>query len=353
MNFFEFKYLGNTLYQWIEAVAVFFVLFFLLRKLKPFLVRRTLAKEEKDLGRLDHFISGLISQTKSWFLVTLALYSAQIILSMPTTIHEILKTVFLTLTLLQIGLWATELINLWIKARIRRESENNNNATSLNGFGLIIRIALWSVLVLLILDNIPGIDITTLVASLGITGVAVALAVQNILGDLFASLSITLDQPFVIGDYITVGDLAGTVEHVGLKSTRIRSLSGEQIIFSNNDLLNSRIRNYKRMERRRVVFIIGVTYDTPPEKLEIIPALLKDIISRQEQVTFDRAHFKELGSSAFNFEAVYFVDTPDYLTYMDIHQAINLKIVQRFTEKQIEFAFPTQTVMLYQPGVKQ
>ena len=353
MNFLQYTYLGNTLQHWIAAVVGFLVLFFCLRMLKTLLVRRTFAKEEKDLSHIGHFMSGLLKQTKSWFLAVAAIYLAQLILSLPETILVVLKTVFLTVTLLQIGLWGSELINLWIKVRTRRETEHNNHAIPLNGLGLIFRIVLWSLLVLLILDNIPGIEITTLVTSLGITGVAVALAVQNILGDLFASLSITLDQPFAIGDYINVGDLAGTVEHVGLKSTRIRSLSGEQIVFSNADLLNSRIRNYKRMERRRVVFIIGVTYDTNPEKLESIPALLKEIINQHEKVSFDRAHFKELGSSAFNFEVVYFVDTADYLTYMDIQQAINLEIVKCFTEKQIDFAFPTQTLMVYQPEVKE
>ena len=169
--------------------------------------------------------------------------------------------------------------------------------------GFVGRIVLWSVVLLMILDNL-GVNITALVASLGIGGIAVALAVQNILGDIFASLSIALDRPFAIGDFIVVGDVLGTVEYIGLKTTRIRSLSGEQIVFSNADLLKSRIRNYKRMTERRVVFGFGVVYQTPHDKLERIPAMVREVIEAQPKTRFDRAHFKEYGDSALAFEAV-------------------------------------------------
>jgi len=201
------------------------------------------------------------------------------------------------------------------------------------------------VILLLALDNM-GVDITALIAGLGIGGIAVALALQNVLGDLFASLSIVLDKPFVIGDFIIVDDLLGTVERIGLKTTRVRSLYGEQLVFSNSDLLNSRIRNYKRMFERRILFSIGVTYQTPHEKLATIPGIIREVIESQEQVRFDRAHFKEYGDSALKFEIVYYVLVPDYNTHMDIQQAINLAIVRRFEEEKIEFAFPTQTLYL-------
>jgi small-conductance mechanosensitive channel len=196
---------------------------------------------------------------------------------------------------------------------------------------------------LLILDNL-GVNITGLVAGLGIGGIAVALAVQNILGDLFASLSIVLDKPFMIGDYVVVDTLSGTVEHIGLKTTRIRSLSGEQLIFSNNDLLKSRIRNYKRMEERRIVFGFGVIYQTPVEKLIRIKKQVAEIIEKQEHARLDRVHFKEYGDSSLNFEVVYFVDDPAYALYMDIQENINLELFRRFTEEGIEFAYPTRTL---------
>jgi small-conductance mechanosensitive channel len=179
-------------------------------------------------------------------------------------------------------------------------------------------------------------------------GIAVALAVQNVLGDLFASFSIVLDKPFVIGDFIIVGDHLGTVEHVGLKTTRIRSLSGEQLVFSNTDLLGSRIRNFKRMYERRVVFSLGVVYQTPARLLEKIPPMLRQIVESREQVRFDRAHFRDFGPHSLNFEIVYWVLSPDYALYMDIQQEINLEIYRRFEQEGIDFAYPTQTLYLRQ-----
>jgi small-conductance mechanosensitive channel len=195
----------------------------------------------------------------------------------------------------------------------------------------------------MVLDNL-GFNITTLVASLGIGGIAVALAVQNILGDLFASLSIVLDKPFVIGDVINVNGVIGTVEYVGLKTTRVRSIGGEQIIFSNADLLKSRIHNLKRMETRRVAFTVGVTYDTLEPQLRTIPALLAEIVKAQPQVRFDRAHFIGLGPSSLNFEVVYIVNTADHAVHMDVQQEVYFQLVKVFAEHGIEFAFPTQTL---------
>jgi small-conductance mechanosensitive channel len=195
-------------------------------------------------------------------------------------------------------------------------------------------------------DNIPGVEVDALIASLGIGSVAVALAVQNILGDLFASLSIALDQPFVVGDFVTVDEYGGTVEHIGLKSTRVRSLTGDQLVFSNSDLLGSRIRNYGRMEERRVSFALGVACDTPYEKLKEIPTIIQEIVESQSHMRFDRAHFKEYGEFSLNFEIVFHVLTPDYSTYMDARQAINLEIYRRFAEEGIELPYPTQTILV-------
>jgi MscS family membrane protein len=187
------------------------------------------------------------------------------------------------------------------------------------------------------------------VAGLGIGGIAVALALQNVLSDLFASLSIVLDKPFVVGDFVGVGEFLGTVEYVGLKTTRLRSLSGEQIVFSNSDLLGSRLRNYKRLRERRAVFQIGVTYDTPEPKLRAIPKLLRSIVEAQQNTRFDRAHFRTYGPYSLDFEVVYFVLVSDYNDYMDIQQAINFEVFTRFQTEGIEFAFPTQTLFVTAP----
>jgi len=184
------------------------------------------------------------------------------------------------------------------------------------------------------------------VAGLGVGGIAVALALQNILGDVFASMSILLDKPFVTGDFITVDELMGTVEHVGLKTTRLRSLSGEQLVFANSDLLKSRIRNYQRMEERRVAFAVRLAYPTPAEKLAAIPAIVREIIDAQELARFGRSHFKSFGTFSLDFENVYYVKSPDYDTYMDVQQAINLAICRRFQEEGIEFAHPAQTAIV-------
>ena len=178
--------------------------------------------------------------------------------------------------------------------------------------------------------------------------IAVALAAQNILGDLFASLSIVLDKPFAVGDFLIIDNYMGSVEKVGLKTTRVRSLSGEQLIFSNNDLLGSRIRNFKRMYQRRVVFSFGVVYETPANQLEAIPSMVREIVQGQPQTRFDRAHFQKFGDYALIFEVVYHVDSPDYNLYMDIQQAINLAIYRGLDERGLALAYPTQRLYLHQ-----
>jgi small-conductance mechanosensitive channel len=238
-------------------------------------------------------------------------------------------------------------VDYYLNVSQRRKLEKNTaRITTLRAAGFIVKLVLAVLATILILDNIPGVKITPLIASLGISGIAVALAVQNILSDLFASLSIVLDKPFVIDDFIIVDNYMGTVEHIGLKTTRLRSLSGEYLVFSNNDLLKSRIRNYTRMHERRVVFSIGVTYQTPLEKLKQIPATIRKIIESQEAVRFDRAHFQGYGDFALKFEVVYYVLNPDYNRYMDIQQSVNMAIFESFEKEGIDFAYPTQKLFI-------
>jgi len=250
--------------------------------------------------------------------------------------------------LVQAALWADALAADAIAHYTQRQREvDAAGATTLSALGFLGRMAIWTAAVLLAAANL-GINVTALVAGFGIGGVAVALAAQNILGDLFASASIVLDKPFVLGDFIVVDDKMGTIEYIGLKTTRLRSLSGEQLIFSNTDLLKSRIHNYKRMRERRVLFTLGAAYDTPHEKLAAVPDMLREIIESQRPVRFDRAHFARYGDSSLVFEVVYYVLAPDYNAFMDVQQAVNLAIHRRFAEEKIEFAFPTRTVHLRQ-----
>lgn len=250
-----------------------------------------------------------------------------------------------TITLvLQIAVWINCVVTVAVERGFTRHRGSDPVAAArLMTIGSIARVAVWAIAVLAALDNL-GFNITTLMASLGIGGIAVALAAQNILGDVFSSISIALDKPFVIGDFIVVDDYMGTVEYVGLKTTRLRSLGGEQIIFSNTELLKNRIRNYKRMEERRVQFQINVAYETPPDLVEMIPGIVRQIfVSENIQAELERVHFKSYGENALQFEVVYFVPNPDYNKYMDIQQQLNLTLMRRFKEVGISFAHSLRT----------
>ena len=344
----EHLYLGNSLHTWLVALGIAVAVFLVLKSVQSLAKHRLSALAKKTKTNLDDLVVEVLSKTKYLFLFMVSIYAgAQVLILTPLAQHALDKlTIFVVI--LQAAFWGNGAVAFWLKHMIaQRKEQDAAAATTLAGLGFLLMLAVWSVALLLALDNM-GVNITGLVAGLGIGGLAIALAVQNILGDLFASLSIILDKPFVIGDFIVVDDLQGTVEHVGLKTTRVRSLSGEQIVFSNSGLLQSRIRNYKRMQERRVVFNIRVTYQTPYENLQKIGPIVQRIIETQPQARFDRAHFREYGDSALIFEVVYYITTPDYNLYMDVQQAINLEIYRQFQEAGITFAYPTRTLHLQQ-----
>jgi small-conductance mechanosensitive channel len=220
-------------------------------------------------------------------------------------------------------------------------------AGSLSIIGFMARLTIWALVLLLTLDNL-GIEIKPLLAGLGIGGIAVALAAQNILGDLFASLSITLDRPFVLGDSLQIDDFGGTVEYIGVKSTRLRSVNGEQIIIPNSNLVASRVRNNSRATDRRVVFTVSVSQETPLAELQKIPALIRSLIESHPDVRFDRSHFAKITAASFDFEAVYVVKTTDYNRHMDILQEINLRLIEAFQRQDIAFTHPMQRLYLEQ-----
>jgi small-conductance mechanosensitive channel len=338
--------LSSPLSSWFYAAATAALFFLGTRIAKAVLLKRFKEPATGSTEAWYGIVARIIGRIHTLFLLAAAIYLGALFLSVPVTTARIFKNVFIVILSVQTGLMASQAIKSGIEQYRRRQIPKNAEVvTMLSAVSFLLRILLWTLLLLVVLATF-GVDITALVAGLGVGGVAVALAVQNILGDIFASFSIVLDKPFVIGDFIIVNDLMGTVEYVGLKTTRIRSLSGEQLVFSNHDLLNSRIRNYKRMYERRVVFGIGVLYQTPVEKIEMIPGIIKQIVEAQHPVRFDRAHFKEFGAYALNFEIVYWVLDPDYNVYMDIQQAINIALYRSFTREGIEFAYPTQTVVL-------
>ncbi|MFC2106019.1 mechanosensitive ion channel family protein [Candidatus Bipolaricaulota bacterium] len=346
MEFLAVEFQGNPVWRWLVAVGILVFVGFILRVLLWRLVRKLRVVVAKTPGRFDDLIVELLDKTKSLFVFVVSLYAGSMILALPELAESILRGIFIVALLIQAGYWGNAFVAFWIRRNVQRKlTEDAATATSMAALGFVAKMAIWTVVALLALENL-GIDVTALIAGVGIGGIAIALAVQNILADLFASLSIIVDKPFVIGDFIIVGELMGTVERIGLKTTRVRSLTGEQIIFSNSDLLSSRVRNYRRMYERRVAFSIGVTYQTPPEIIEIIPGLIEEIVSGQPDVRFDRSHFKEFGDFAIVFETVYFVLLPDYAVYMNVQQAINLAIMRTFAERNVEFAYPTQTLFV-------
>jgi small-conductance mechanosensitive channel len=354
MGFLTSTFYGeNKVWQWLLALAILVAVGLLLRVVLHVVVRRLRRVVELTPGRFDDLIVGLLAKTRFAFTLVVSLYAGSLILELPALADRVLRIVFVVALLLQAGYWGDAIVTFWIRRSVKRRLDSDASAaTSLTAFGFIAKAAIWIVVVLVGLDNL-GVNITGFVTGLGISGVAVALAVQSILKDLFASVSIIVDKPFVIGDFIIVGDQTGTVERIGLKTTRVRSLSGEQIVFSNSDLLDSRVRNYKRMLERRIVFSFGVVYQTTPDVLERIPGMVREIVEAQEDVRFDRCHFKSFGGSSLDFETVYYVLLSDYNVYMDRQQAINLAIARAFAARGIEFAYPTQTLYVARPDTSE
>ncbi len=345
MEFLAVEFQGNPVWRWLVAVGMLLFVGFVLRILLWRLVRKLRVVAAKTPGRFDDLIVELLDKTKFLFIFIVSLYAGALILTLPELAESVLSGIFIVALLIQVGYWGNGCVAFWIRRSVsRRMTEDAAAATTLAALGFVAKMAIWTVVLLLALDNY--IDVTALIAGLGIGGIAIALAAQNILSDLFASVSIIVDKPFVIGDFIIVGESMGTVEQIGLKTTRVRSLTGEQIIFSNSDLLSSRVRNYKRMYERRIAFSIGVTYKTSPDMLEGIPALIEEIVSGQPDVRFDRCHCKSLGDFALVFETIYYVLVPDYAVYMNVQQAINLAVMREFATRDIEFAYPTQTLFV-------
>jgi small-conductance mechanosensitive channel len=298
---------------------------------------------------IDDLLLEVLSATGRWFIVLVSVVVGGAVLRLPAPGPGLLRSAAVVGLGVQAGLWLTTLLGGLLRLRIGRDAAGSDaGRTTLGALRFLVHLAVWSAVVLLVLANL-GVDVTALIAGLGVGGVAIALAVQNILGDLFASLSIVLDRPFEVGDFIIVDDFMGTVQHVGLKTTRVRSLSGEQLIFSNAGLLGARIRNYQRMQERRIAFSLGVVYQTPPALVREIPALIQVAIEAAPLTRFERAHFREFGDSALVFEAVYHVLDADYTRYMDTQQAINLGLLESFADRGIEFAYPTQTLYLTRP----
>jgi len=347
-GFLQNTYLNNRVIDYLIAMAIFFILIVFIQIAKKLFIKAIKAWAKKSTTTIDDkFVKAFEEKIKNFLSLVYfgAFYISIKRLTMESQIEHFFNIFVSTLLiffgiqfLLSIGIYGLE--TYWVK-----KEKDKSKKQAIKGIITILKFIVWSIVFIIVLDNL-GIKISTLVAGLGIGGIAIALAAQTVLGDLFSYFIIFFDRPFEIGDFIIVDDFKGTVEYIGLKTTRLSSLGGEQLIFSNMDLTNSRIKNYKRMNRRRIVFQFGVTYQTDLEKMKKIPVLVKEIIIKLSETTFDRVHFASYGDFSLNYEVVYYIHSNDYNTYMNIQQEINFQLKEAFEKQEIEFAYPTQTIFM-------
>ncbi|WP_273806138.1 MULTISPECIES: mechanosensitive ion channel family protein [unclassified Pseudomonas] len=337
--------LGISLANWLAMLCIILLSFTLARTVIGFVLRNLRTRAEKPGAHVSHIAIQVLSSTSNTLLLLAAILIGVGTLDLPERWLTRVSSLWFVVAALQVGLWANRAVALAVHHYFVKHSQadvyQGSALATLSLWGA--KVLLWAVVGLAMLSNL-GVNITAFVASLGVGGIAIALAVQNILGDVFASLSIAVDKPFEVGDFIVVGSLAGTVEHVGLKTTRIRSLGGEQIVMANAEMIGSTIQNYKKLQERRIVFKFGLTYASQPKQIRQVTAALKDIIQRQDKTRFDRAHLLAFGDSSLDFEVVYIVLDASYNLYMDIQQAINLEMMEAFAKIGVRFALSSRSL---------
>lgn len=343
-SLFEKSYLGNTIGEYLVAAISIAITIVIIHLIKKIVIKRI----QKNVDEHKHPRLKLLIRGINMRLIPLLYFGAVYItletLSFGPRADKIISTVYLVITV-WFGVRFTISILEYILGNFLAKTRGEDEGRKLKPLLSFLNFIVWITGMLLLLDNL-GFNVSTLITGLGITGIAVALAAQALLGDLFSYFVIFFDKPFEIGDFITFDNASGSIEKIGIKTTHIRSLTGEQLIVSNSKLTSTLVHNFKRMERRRIAFKIGVAYKTQHEQLKAIPGIVKEIINKNMNVEFDRAHFREFTDSSLNFEIVYFVLTSDYLIYMNIQEKINLGIFEEFSKRGIEFAYPTQTIYI-------
>lgn len=338
----ETEWLNNNLEQYAESLVIFIGVYLGLYIFKKFVLSHFKSWAKKTHTDVDDEVVDIIDNAPHSLYLYLGLYLGLENLNLIDWLERLNYSILVILAVYWTTHIASHIVG-YLLLKVKKKDKNEAKSNIYFAINLVLKFVLWSVGLLLILSNLD-VDITALVASLGIGGIAVALAAQNILGDIFSSFSIYLDKPFELEDYIIIGDHQGTVKKIGIKTTRIQALQGEEIVVSNKELTSTRIRNLKRMRKRRVAFGFGVTYDIPSKKLEKIPQMIEKIIEKVEMTEFDRTHFKEFADFSLNFEVVYFIKSKEYVDYMNIQQEINFAIKRAFEKEKIEMAFPTQTL---------
>jgi len=343
--------LGNSIFSWFIAIGITILACTVIRIGKIFILKKIKEWSSRTTNSLDDLFVMLVEKTVFPILYIAAVYSGLKYLSLSEKADKIIHIAILLTGTFFVIRATTSALNYFINRAISAKEETQEKKKQARGVIIIVNIFIWILGTVFLVNNL-GYDITSVITGLGIGGIAIALAAQTILGDLFNYFVIFFDKPFEIGDFIIVDDKMGIVEYIGIKSTRLRTLSGEQLICSNTNLTNARIHNYKRMEKRRVVFSIGIVYDTGAEKVKNIPVTIKKIIESQESTHFDRAHFSGFGDFSLNFEIVYYILSADYNLYMEIQQNIYLAILATFRKEGIDFAYPTQTLLFNSPQSK-
>lgn len=339
------EYYGNTVQNYLITLGIIIGGLLLLRLFRKSILKRIKVWTSKTETKLDDYLISGIEKFGLPIFNFIIIYFALQYLTFSVRVDKLIHNAMVVVFAFYAVRMLSSFVQLSLEAFIKSKEDGEEKIKQLGGIMLIVNGLLWCIGLLFIFNNL-GFDVTAIIAGLGIGGIAIALAAQNILGDLFNYFVIFFDRPFEVGDYITVDDKKGTVEYIGLKTTRLKSITGEQLVFSNSDLTNSRIHNFKRMERRRIVFTFGVIYQTTSQQLEKIPTILKGIIETKEGVAFDRAHFQKFSASSLDYEIVYFVETSEYNHYMDLQQKINIEIFNAFAAEGIQFAYPTQTLFL-------
>ncbi|MBD3209658.1 mechanosensitive ion channel family protein [Candidatus Woesearchaeota archaeon] len=336
---------GNTVEEYLVALGVLIAGILILRFFKFVVIRRLKRIAKRTKTDIDDVVIEAKDSIGWPFYVILALYVAIRFIDIHTIIDKGLYFLLIIATTFYAAKIVHRLIGFFAEKWDKNKGKDGSfkHSPIVNFLRKFVQAALWIIVVLLILDNL-GVNVTALLAGVGIGGIAIAFALQNVLTDLFASITIYFDKPFEVGDFIIIGNDMGTIKKIGIKSTRIKTLQGQELVVSNQELTTTRVNNYKQMQKRRIVFAFGVTYDTPATKLEKIPKMVQDIIKKEELAAFDRAHFKSFGDSSLGFEVVYYLESSDYNKYMDTQQSINLAIVKAFNKAKIEMAFPTSTV---------
>jgi len=341
----ELVFLENSIADYLICVGLFLAAFVMIKIFQYFIIRRLKKWAEKTSTTIDDFLLKIIQR----LILPLAYFGVFYMSVNTLSLHPLFKKsidiVGMAILMIFAARAALSIMSYGFDLYFAKRGKDVTSDRSLTGILAVLKVIVWALAIVVFLDNL-GFKISAVIAGLGIGGIAIALAAQAVLGDLFSYFSILFDRPFEVGDFIILDEYLGTIEHIGIKTTRIRSLGGEQVILSNTDLTSSRVRNYKRMGKRRVVFKLGVTYQTSLEQLKIMPGIIEKVIKKVKNTTFDRAHFFSYGDFSLVFEVVYYVMSRDYNVYMDIQQVINFDIKKEFDARDIEFAYPTQTLYL-------